>query len=436
MAGKKDSFYSSSGEHFWKDFDDRERSFIAETIKGDCKRGNSSFYFLIILMIFAFLYGIYHLITGSKELGSIYLFLMLVTPPLMLPMFISAHISNRRYLAKAAEGRFKSRHVRIVDRKITAKLTATYTVWLESTDGDIKDTATVDIERGLYEKMPVGMTGRFVRIDDEPVKLLVSPYWFISDTDPKTIAYAPSNPVSLNSQGQSFGQQAATVTPIIAAAPSSDEREKIKKAYRKTNGNRLAMAVLTALLFLIGGLYLIGGAITLYNSGDRSMSLIGIFTCIPAAVIVSIYFIRSVLTKKKLALLIWALWLNLNVFGLFAIVYPEFPLAARIAVIVGLLLINIGVLPLAHSDYIKAWKEICAGTYTIQPAMVRSINIVRRYIYPFFLISLCSCIIETESGQTYEIDIPNGQRKHLREDTEGKLLILDEDTSQRMFLDV
>lgn len=279
-------FRSDAGEWFWVTEDHAKKKIIADTIVRDCKRSNSSAYIMIIFMIIVFIYGIYTAVTDFRN-NILFATLAITVAPIGVYMFVSAHLAMKRYIIKSEEGRLRFRHVIITDRRFSAKMTANkFEVYMESMDDGAKATAVVEVEKTLYERTAVGLTGWFAVIDGERKKLLVSPYWFIPDTDLKA-SVSPITPV--------------TASP--GTAPSEEAAGYITTSYRKANSNTISLSLAAALLFLTGGV-IMGLGILL--SDNNAAALLGFMMCFAAAVIISVLSITDTFKGRRNMLLMWA----------------------------------------------------------------------------------------------------------------------------------
>ena len=184
MTGNPE-FQSPSGEWFWRPLDPAGKKAIADIIERDCRRGIRNGIIMCCLMAVSFIYGIYTLLTDFEN-DRFFVFLALTVPIPAFILFLDSILASRRYIEKAQENRFKARHVKIINRVFSFDLIFNrFEVNLQATDEERPDEARVEIEKTLYDKMHPGLTGMFIMIEDEPKKMLVSPYWFIPDSGPK-----------------------------------------------------------------------------------------------------------------------------------------------------------------------------------------------------------------------------------------------------------
>ena len=410
MTGNPE-FQSPSGEWFWKPLDPSEKKVLADTIVRDCRRGIRSGIIMCCMMAFAFIFGIYTYLTDFEN--SRFFVLMTLTVPIpALIMFISSIISSKRYIEKAQENRFKARHVKVTDRRFRVELIGNRCeVYLQATDEEHPDKATVEIERTLYERMPVGLTGQFIMIEDERKKMLVSPYWFIPDSDPK----ATVNP-------------SASVT-AGGTAPEADLHESVKKAFRREHGTVITTSILAAMLFFFGGLFILGGII----SRDGFYMFAGGVVCLSAVIIVTRYFTEAIFRGRKGMFFIWAVWLNINVFGLLPLMVPVEGIAFKVIILAGLFLMNLGAIALSQIEMLGAMYEISKRRYRTLPVTLRSTDVRRRLVFPVIFINIYTCVVEDSDGNTYEVTISRGQKKRLTAGTAGCLVTLTKGSRQFFF---
>ena len=405
-------FYSPAGNWFWQQDDQGKKKIIADTIVRDCTRSNKSAYVMIVFCILALIYGIYLAVTDFSR-NTMFSILTIGVSPIGVYMFSSALISMKRYIAKAREGRVKFRHVVITDRKAIMELTSNkFMVYMETTDEDNKTTAVVNIEKTLYEKTAIGLTGWFAMIEDESKKFLVSPYWFIPDND--------------------TAASVAPLTPVTAAAghsPSHEDTESILAAFKSANASKIGVSILAALMFLLGGLFILSGIL---SDRNKAVVLLGVLTCMAAVCIITVICITNVFKGKKMALLTWAIWLQFNVFGLFPIMTTDLVLPVRLAILASLLMINLGMTRIVNDDLIKTYRELKKGDYLIKPATVISINTKNRVALPF-LITISTCIVSDADGNTYEVDITSSQSRRLQSGTTGSLISFEKNTNRILF---
>lgn len=405
-------FRSDAGEWFWVTEDHAKKKIIADTIIRDCKRSNSTAYVMIIFMAFAFIYGIYTAVTDFRN-NILFSVLAVTVAPIGFYMFVSALLAMRRYIEKAEEGRLKFRHVIIKDRRFSANMTANkFEVYMESQDDGPEASAVVEVEKTLYEKTAVGLTGWFAVIDGERKKFLVSPYWFIPDTDPKA-SVSPITPV----------------TASAGTAPSEEAAGHLTASYRKANSNTISSSLTAALLFFIGGVIT---GLGILISDNKAAAALGIMMSFAAVIIMSVLCITDTFKGRRNMLLMWAVWLQPNVFGQVFLISPNLQLPVKTVLLAVLFLINMGMVYYVNINRIRTYRDLKAGNCLVKPATVRSIN-RRNRITPPFYITISTCIAADDEGTTYEAEITPSQARKLKEETRGSLVFLSGKDSQILF---
>lgn len=421
MAGYNKWFQSSSGDRFWETPEPSKVSFIAKKMEQDSRNGLKSGIIVIVMMVLAFIYGLYMLITGDRT--SILLMILALTVPIpSIVLFADAVIATKRYIDKSKENRFVYRHVVVLQRRVTTKLTKyIFEVRLASTE-DPSQTAVVQIEKTLYEKMTEGLAGLFIMIDDEPLRPLVSPFWFISDTDPK---YYPS--------GASPEISSKTET-AVSYSPSEELKPALERKFRAGYCSYIPKAVLLLLLFFISSLcFLLGVLVSSDKSNAGGLSLLGLTSGMTGCIILSIDYIRQVFEGKKNRMLIWAVWLNLNVFGIFLIVLDKLSSGLRLIALFALFAINIASTWLAYKEDFNLHSKIRKGEYKILNGVVTGKNVIRKPVIPLW-VNIYSVVVKGTDGNSYEIEIGSSQYKAYTEGVRGTILILDSDPSRKFFV--
>lgn len=407
-------FYSPSGDWFWKDPDTEGKHIIADTIVRDCKRSIITSYFMTAFMIFAFGYGIFTALTDFYNNKMFTVFILGISP-IGVYTFVSAIFAMKRYIVKAQEGRFRCRHVRIVDRRFyTNKGMNVFRVNMAATDEDDNAQAEVNVEKPLYDRMAIGLTGWFVMLDGEKKKLLVSPYWFISDTDSK----ASTAPLT-------------KIEGSMGSAPSEEKIAAIKKAWRSAHAVRTGMFVFAALLFIMAAVYMTAAILT----EDGAYVMMGLLLGTTGAIILSIFIMADIFRGRRILLVVWAIWLNINIFSLFLYLVKG-SVGLRLAVLFVIFSLNLGMVWILNSTLIKQYREVSAGRCLVRTATVQSINNKRHVVFPFILLSTVTCIVTDRNGNAYEVDITGSQSRRLQEGMQGTLISLEKDTNQLFFFDV
>lgn len=335
-----------------------KKKIIADTIIRDCKRSNSTAFTMIIFCVFAFIIGIYMTVTGYRG-SRITSFLLIAVSPIGLYMFITSLLSMKRYCVKAAQGRFTFRHATVTDRKMTNTfISSKFEVFLKSDDDEYGNIESVEVERTLYEKMAVGLSGWYAVIEDERKGLLVSPYWFIPDNE--------------------TGASVAPLTPapvLTGSAPSTETAEDLTKAFRNANAGSIGASVLAALSFFIGSVLLLSAIIT---ENGRSFALLGVMTCLIGVWIVTFRCVIDVFKKRKYIFAVWAIWLQFAMFGLFFIAFDRLPDPGRLAILAVYLFMNLGMTAFANLELIKTYRRLSEGACSVTPATVVSLNAKQR----------------------------------------------------------
>ena len=406
-------FYSPSGDWFWKDPDADGMHIIADTIVRDCKRSIMTSYVMTAFMIFAFGFGIFTALTDFYNNKMFTVFVIAVSP-LGVYMFVSALIAMKRYVVKAQEGRFRCRHVRIVDRRFyTNKGMNVFSVNIAATDEDDNAQAEVNVEKTLYDRMAIGLTGWFVMLDGEKKKLLVSPYWFISDTD-SNASTAPLTKIE-GSKG---------------SVPSEEKLASVRKAWRSAHAVRTGMFVLAAILFIIAAVCMTAAILT----GEGTHVIMGLFLGTAGVIILSMFIMADIFRGRKGLLILWAVWLNVNIFSLFLYIIKG-TIGVRLAVLFVVFSLNLGMVWILNSTLIRHYREVSSGRCLVRPATVQSINSKRHIVFPFILLSTVSCIVTDNNGNAYEVDITGSQSRQLQKGTQGTLITLEKDTDRMFFFD-
>jgi hypothetical protein len=96
----------------------------------------------------------------------------------------------------------------------------------------------------------------------------------------------------------------------------------------------------------------------------------------------------------------------------------------RLLVSLFLLVFNLLMVFLLNKGLIDTYGEIKKGRYNAVSGVLISRNQTSRYIYPIFLIKICTCVVEAGSN-TYEVKITPSQYKDYFDGMTGTLMILD-----------
>jgi hypothetical protein len=96
----------------------------------------------------------------------------------------------------------------------------------------------------------------------------------------------------------------------------------------------------------------------------------------------------------------------------------------RLLVSLFLLVFNLLMVFLLNKGLIDTYDEIKKGRYNAVSGVLISRNQTSRYIYPVFLIKICTCVVEAGSN-TYEVKITPSQYKDYFDGMTGTLMILD-----------
>lgn len=178
-------FSSTDEDVFWDELNTGDKEAISSIIQKDCSKGIRVAVFIIVLMSIAFAWGVFAF-AGGTSLSARSMLVFIMAPLVLVPIMTDSIVKTLRYSSKAKEYRFRCAHVRVDDRVRKNGLTSSdFTMVVSSTDEEKDLTATIRGEMTLFEKMPVGITGRLVLLEDEDLGYLVSPYWFMADQDPR-----------------------------------------------------------------------------------------------------------------------------------------------------------------------------------------------------------------------------------------------------------
>lgn len=415
-------------ESFWDVIDVEEKEFLSQRIVKDCEKAVKSGIFIVAVFVVGFVWAIIDLFTQNR-FGPMLKMLLIGSSVFMIPLLIDATVTTKRYIEKAKENRFKSAHVKILERHVQPGFTNSFTVKVLNLSSEEEKTAVVKVERGFYEKALIGLTGRFTMIEDEKVKSLVSPYWFIPDTDREAVAMPVRNPVSTSAEAVLSTEPAAAVRGEFL---SDSEKQRVMIGFRKTYGSFMTKMVIEGILFLFGGMLFIPYIMGRENPMSISLLLCALMPAVAGMIMMTIDFTRMIFKHKKIGLLGFALWTQLNVFSLVPISGGNKAISYLVLALITCF--NIGMMFFLYSDEIKLYKEIAAGRYQIKDGTVLSTNKIRRYIYPIFLISICTCAASDSNGVNYEISIPSDQYRKFKQGTAGSIVTFDDEKFERVFL--
>ena len=412
---KRSTFYSSYGDAFWDQNDARVRDAVADVLEKDCKKGIVAGISFVILMLIAFAWGLITLING-EIMDDFRMVLMLIFPPICIPPFISAVIRTRRYQVKGRQGMFRVAHVRILNRSMSRGMTRnTFNVDVVSTTADA--TATIEVEKNFYDKAGVGMRGWLSMVEDETNGLLASPYWFIGDTDPKAAAIpAPTvgtSPVET---------PAATV--YAEARVSNARPEDLAAAYFQAHLKDVILSAVSAVLFFLGGLWLVvGSALDLDRSMFAALFMVPFLVLLMVCLVVQTpVHMRESHEGRKISTLYMFLQFFPNMFLAFLLISGG--TGVRLLVSVSLLIFNLLMVFLLNKGLIDTYRDLKNGRYSAMSAVLMSRNQTSRYVYPFFVIKLCTCVVEVGSS-TYEVKITPSQYKDYFDGMTGTMVTLE-----------
>lgn len=411
MSSDNPSFKSYCGEYFWSPASPEEQAKIAERIEKDCRRGHLS---ALVYVIFVVSFVLSQLVTfyylgsapGMLSLLCIVIFLWSIFP------VIGSVITTSRYIKKAREGKFFCRHVTIEDKRRTeGTILPGYSLTIKST-GDRSDTAEVEIESGLYNRVSAGVTGMFVMIEDEPRKILCSPFWFIADTDPLPVT-----------DGE------ASAAPAVPEAAGDDLHKQIRQRYYRYCTSYITCAVTASILYVITGLFM---TIAFTSMFARMVMLFAIPMHFAAMLLMSFSFTRQTNKGRLIYSLAFFLWLNINVIAIAILtLYLEKGGAVvyvTIAAMIALDLITIFPVNIRAS---RITRHINKREYRVLPAEVISKDMNRS---PLSFVTRYRCSVRTEDGRTYDIDIEKGIYNTIREGSKGHIIFPGDDESDRFFL--
>lgn len=427
---KEPVFYSSWGDAFWDNLGPGEQSALQETMVAECKKVIRTYLIFLLIMVLACIFGVMSIMRDGISYDPRVTFIVFGSI-IVIPMFVDAVIRIVRYKKKAEELRFRSAHVKIVDKTRSMGFSSPKCiVTVASTDETKNALATIQVENPLYEKLGIGLTGRYTLIDDENKSILTSPSWFMSDTDPK-YRHIPtvSRPISTD--------HSETKPDVVVSGEASSDvsRESIVSEFLKGHRMDFVLSGIATGMFLIAFLIALIGAVLTPEFSKDTVRLVMLpfvfFACAGCAFMTPVYN-RVIYTKKKIYLLFWALMLNVNVFGMPFVVMLSVP--GRILASVVVLALDLLFVYLANKDKIDIYKEIKAGRYRAVSAFVMSKDMRTRYIYPIFIVRLCTCVVETDSGASYEINITPAQHKQFYSGMTGSMIILDNMGTDYLFV--
>lgn len=447
---KESGFYSDAGDAFWDKTDPRLRSAMAEIIDEDCKKGTRVGIISLVFMFICIVFGVYLLMSGYSIWRNPKLLLMLFGPWIGFVTFGEALVKSYSYQMKSKRGMVLMSHVRVVNRKSSQGFTkAKFEVFLENDRGDM---ATVEVEKTFYDKVGVGICGWFAMLEGETKGIMVSPYWFIGDTDirserlpvdrsaatvlPSVISEDQSYEAPLP-QGQFFGAPSAFVvsdSPSRAAvstagSTSSASSDDLFTAYFRARSMDVVFSSISAGLFLIGGLWRLIGSNAGFDAGIYGKVILAPYLMVLVACMMLQSRVRMHETSegRKIALLYMVIQFFLNIFA----TLPVLPCdtGVRVAVSSFLMIFNLIMVVLMNKGLIDTCLALKQGRYRAMDGVLISKKQIYGYQY-----RICSCVVQVGSD-TYDIQILPSQYKTYSEGMSGTMVTLDKDGSN-LFLRV
>ena len=410
----KSTFYSPYGDAFWDQQDVGVKNAMADIVDKDCKKGIASGIVICCFLLLAFGWGLTAAIKG-EIMEDLRLLLFLIFAPVCMPAFVSAIVRSRRYQIKSRQGRIRVAHVRITNREmVRGTIKNKFVVEVESTTSSAP--ANIEVEKNFYDKAGIGICGWFSMVEDEGIGLLASPYWFIADTDPKAF--------QLPAPAVSASPVAAPATVYTEARVSNARPEDLASAYFHAHMLDVILSAISAVLFFLGGLWLaLGSSINLDNSTYAGVFLLpyALLLMVCLAVQTPVHMHESN-DGRKVSILYLALQFFPSIFLMVLLLQGSS--VVRLLVSLFLLVFNLLMVFLLNKGLIDTYGEIKKGRYNAVSGVLISRNQTSRYIYPIFLIKICTCVVEAGSN-TYEVKITPSQYKDYFDGMTGTLMILD-----------
>ncbi len=373
------------------------------------------FAFIGVIVILGVVFGIYEaFIGGERDLELLFL------AAVMMPIFIVLLINNLvlvRYIKKVKHGQFKVRHVEITDKEPGNYGGISFCATVRPVEGS--DTAVIEIERGLYDKLRTGSVGRFVRIDDEKVRRLCSPYWFVADSD-----YAVS---------PGAGDSAGNLK--VFSEPSDDVHQELYTWFVNENKGAFARTAICLFLFLVGGISIGIGSFAEDLSRYTVLMFVlgGMFICAIPMIMISVDHTRMIYSGRSGAMTIWALWIVMNLFGSTVVYMSPLPAALRLLILIVMFLLNAASIFFAQRDLYYTLKELKSRRYTVSPVTVVTLETDRTK--QFMIYGYCEYVLVAKdaSDQTFEVKVTKKMFKSTFSGAAGLLAVLDKKPAVRIF---
>ena len=404
-------------EHLWQVPNGTEKEVIGKTVTRDCNRSLSVFALLAVIGVLGIVVGIREAFFAEERDFELF-FLSLILAPILGVLLVN-NLVLVRYIQKVKKGLFKLRRVEILSKEPGSYGSNSFYAVVRPVDEE-SDTAKIVIEKGLFDRIRIGSIGRFVKIDDERVRRLCSPYWFIADTD-----YA----VSPGAEG--------TDTGIYRAfdEPSEDIHQDMLARFNRENKNAYIRTVACMLIFLAGGTLIGLGAFPEDLSKELTLTLVlgGMFVCAIAVVILSFDHTRMIYSGRNGAMIAWTMWIVLNLFGCAVISIMPMPTALRITILIVMLLFNFASVFFAQRDMYFTLRELRAKRYLVSMVMVVSTEIDRTkqfmpYGYTDYLL-----VVKDQNDQTFEVKVSKKQYQRSYTNEKGLIAILERRPAVRIF---
>lgn len=384
MAKNFNYFDSSIGEGFWKMPEIKDRERIASVISRDCTRSVGFGIFLTLIFLLGLAAGVHDYLTADNPDPQ--WVLIAILSPIFTVLFVSSIFSNMRYVSKAKAYAFRSHHVLITDKHTqTVNGRIFYYVVLEGVDED-GVFATCEVMKGLYDIMQVGVKGLFVRVDDEPKRLMLDPFWFLPEE------------ISDNSfEGTADG-----------GVVSASFKKRVTPVY-------IRLAVCTV-LEIAGILMTVTGFFLLKVSG---LLIILLVMCFIGRRTIKEAFMGGFGNMIAFTIL---------VFGTIAGSVPALDKGAaspiNALVLTGVLILHMAVLLFCEKDTLATWNKIKKGDYSSAKATLISKNVAIVSQGSLLPGRRFSCVAKLSSGDTSEAVITPKQHKELAEGDQGYLVVV------------
>lgn len=413
MSADNPSFRSYSGDYFWVPASPEEQEKIADRIEKDCKKGHVSGAVYITAVVIFILFQIITFMYLEVQPSTFIMILMVIFFWTIFPI-MGSMVTSSRYIKKAKEGKFFCRHVTIEDKIRIDGTFPSFQLTLKST-GDRTDTAEVDIEGSLYNKVSKGVTGMFVMIEDEPRKILVSPFWFIADTDPV--------PVSV------VEEKETAEAPAVPFEPEENLHKRIRQRYYRYCTSYITYSATAALLFMVESLFMVVAFTSLFA---RMVILLSVPVYFTALLLVSHSFIKQIIRGHSSYSIFHMIWINLNFISLAILTkFMEKGGPVVYAAIGITFVINMLTILLVNRGLSATSRRISDKDYLVLPATVISKDAVR---IPISFRTSYRCSVRTEDNKTYDIEIDKGIYDTIREGSKGYILFLGDKESDRFFV--